>query len=113
MLSRATAGKLLKIAEKMRVMIIADSTHEVWDIKWALQNCAFEVDRGAEITSSGVAVKGFKPITVTEFRSVDKDKALLSGAVFVTDEKLAGQLHIDPENPVKIHLLPAEEGVNV
>ena len=112
MISKETAGKILNIAEKTRVTIITNTPQEVWDIKWDLQNCALEVDRGAEITSMGVAVTGYKPVTVMDYSSVNREKFIIAGAVFVTSEGVAAHLHIDPKNPVKIHLLPIEEGVS-
>lgn len=110
MLSRETAEKVLKIAEKMRVMIITGDHRDVWDIKADLYDEALKVDRGAEITSLGVAVTGYKPITVLDHKSVSRDKWVLGGAVFVTSESIEGKLkdNQDPDNPVKIYLLPTE-----
>lgn len=108
MLSKETAEKILKIAEKMRVMIVTESHQETWDIKWELQDFALTIDPEAEITSLGVAVKGYKPITVLDHGSVNRDKWVLGGAVFVTHKDIAGHLETNPDKPVKIHLLPTE-----
>ena len=112
MISKETAGKILNIAEKMRVMIITKNNQEAWDIKGALRDCALKIDRGAEITSMGVAVTGYKPVTVMDYSSVNREKFIIAGAVFVTSGGVAAHLHIDPAKPVKIHLLPIEKGVS-
>lgn len=113
MISTETAGKILNIAEKTRVMIITNSPQEAWDIKWDLQNCALEVDRGTEITSSGVAVKGFKSIIVTDCGSVSRDKITVTGVVCVTDKSIVGRLQSYLGNPVKARLVPIEGRENI
>lgn len=96
---------MLSIAVKDRVMIFANTLQEVWDIKWDLQNCALDVDRGAEITSTGVTVKGYKPIVVT---ACTGEKMTVTGAVLVTDKEIANRLQSYLGNPIKAHLLPVE-----
>lgn len=108
MLSRETAEKIIKTADKMRVMIITADCKETWDIKADLYDEALKVDRGAEITSLGVAVKGYKPITVLDHVSVNRDKWVLGGAVLVTHKDIVSHLKTSPENPVKILLLHTE-----
>lgn len=108
MISKETAEKILKTAGKTRVMIITENYQETWDIKWKLQDCALVIDPEAEITSLGVAVKGYKPITVLDHVSVNRDKWVLGGAVLVTHKDVVGHLKTSPENPVKILLLPTE-----
>lgn len=108
MISKDTAEKILKTAEKTRVMIITADCRETWNVKADLYDEALKVDRGAEITSLGVAVKGYKPITVLDHVSVNRDKWVLGGAVLVTHKDVVGYLKTSPENPVKILLLPTE-----
>lgn len=91
MVSKENLEKLIKVAGKMKVIIITGDSRDMWDIKAEINNFAYSQKTESEMTGSGVMIKGFKPIIVTVSGEVERGDIRLEGAVFVTSE-----------NPLKI-----------
>lgn len=104
-MSNETCKKLIKLAEKMRVFIITRSSGESWDIKAELWDYALSIDKGAERTSDAVKIKGYSPIYIYDYCSVNQSRISLDGGVFVTYEWIAHEIKVPPGS-AKICKLP-------
>lgn len=97
--------KLLSAAQTSKIIIICANESEMWDLKRDIRNFAIDEKNGAEMTSTGVRINGYSPITVTYSGAVWASGSALDGTVFVTDKATAERVK-DMVKGAKTYLLP-------